>query len=126
MAYRAPHPCNWPLCPHTTARRYCATHERQVTASYNAARGSSTAQGYGARWQRESKGFLLENPTCIDCGAPATQVDHEIPHRGDPELFWNRDLWRARCASDHSRKTARQDGRWGRSSSRASTAGTSA
>jgi 5-methylcytosine-specific restriction protein A len=114
------------MCPHTTARRYCATHQRAATARYNAARGSSTAQGYDARWQRESKAFLLENPLCVDCSGPATQVDHDPAHQGDMERFWDKTTWRPRCASDHSRKTAQRDGRWGRSSSRASSAGTSA
>jgi 5-methylcytosine-specific restriction protein A len=92
--------------------------------AYNATRGSSTAQGYDAQWRRESKAFLAAHPNCVDCGALATQVDHERPHRGDPALFWDRTNWRPRCHACHSRKTARRDGRWGRrSSSSASTAG---
>jgi 5-methylcytosine-specific restriction protein A len=77
-------------------------------------RGSASARGYNARWRRASKAFLREpeNILCIDCKAEgkevfATEVDHEIPHRGDQELFWDQTNWRPRCKVHHSRKTAR-------------------
>jgi len=43
------------------------------------------------------------------CGAPATVVDHRIPHRGDKRLFWDRNNWEPLCASCHSgHKQARE------------------
>ena len=56
---------------------------------------------------------LSEQPLCVDCEADerivaATDVDHELPHRGDLALFWDRDNLRGRCHACHSRKT--QDG----------------
>jgi 5-methylcytosine-specific restriction protein A len=77
--------------------------------------------GYGARWQRASKQFLRENPLCRECGnrtppiiKGSQQVDHIIPHRGDMTLFWDRKNWQALCRSCHSRKTATEDGGFGR------------
>jgi 5-methylcytosine-specific restriction protein A len=72
---------------------------------------SAHARGYTKRWQRESKAFLALRLWCIDCLAEgiyaerATVVDHEIPHRGDQRLFWDKTNWRPRCKPHHDRKT---------------------
>ena len=42
----------------------------------------------------------------------ATVVDHVVPHRGDPELFWDETNWPPACKPCHDAKTARE-GRWG-------------
>lgn len=31
----------------------------------------------------------------------AEVVDHIIPHRGDPKLFWDRNNWQGLCKHDH-------------------------
>jgi 5-methylcytosine-specific restriction enzyme A len=64
-------------------------------------------------WRKARLGFLAEHPLCARCGAPATVVDHIVPHRGDPAIFWDRTRWQALCASCHSRKTAAEDGGFG-------------
>ena len=38
-------------------------------------------------------------------GAPATDVDHIIPHRGDKKLFWDSGNWQSLCHECHSRKS---------------------
>lgn len=86
---------------------------------YNASRGSSTQQGYGSAWRAAAEAFLEVNPFCVDrsakgCLVFATEVDHEKPHKGDHELFWDRSNWRPRCKPCHSRKTATRDGGFGR------------
>jgi 5-methylcytosine-specific restriction protein A len=43
---------------------------------------------------------------------PAIIVDHIVPHRGDPVLFWDEGNWAAMCKPCHDGKTARE-GRWG-------------
>lgn len=50
----------------------------------------------------------------LRCGAPATVVDHIIPHRGDlsSAAFWDETNWQPLCKRHHDRKTARE-GRWG-------------
>jgi 5-methylcytosine-specific restriction protein A len=40
-------------------------------------------------------------------------VDHRIPHRNDPVLFWDRTNWCAMAKECHDRKTALQDGGFG-------------
>lgn len=75
-------------------------------------------QLYGRRWKRAARRFLMEHPLCVNCSPAnivlATQVDHIIPHRGDPELFWDEANWQPLCASCHSKKTVREDGGLGR------------
>ena len=75
---------------------------------------SASARGYGSRWRRLSKAFLLAHPLCVECAregryVKATVVDHIVPHRGDPVLFWDRGNWQALCHRHHSIKTRTQD-----------------
>jgi 5-methylcytosine-specific restriction protein A len=76
-------------------------------------RGTSTQRGYGYRWQQARKGWLAKHPWCVDCEAIgrnhvlATDVDHIIPHRGDKDLFWDRNNWQSLCHMHHSAKTGR-------------------
>jgi len=44
----------------------------------------------------------------------ANVVDHRIPHRGDEELFWDESNWQAMAKECHDRKTAAEDGCFGR------------
>ena len=37
---------------------------------------------------------------------PATHTDHVVPHRGDQQLFWDREgNWQALCHPCHSAKS---------------------
>jgi 5-methylcytosine-specific restriction enzyme A len=56
--------------------------------------------------------FLAANPLCAEClrkglVEAASVVDHRIPHRGDPDLFWDESNWEALGKRCHDRKTAR-------------------
>lgn len=62
----------------------------------------------------------------MKCGEPATDVDHIVPHKGNHELFWDRDNWQALCHHCHSVKTATEDGGWGRQPKQHATAGAAA
>ena len=58
-------------------------------------RPSAARRGYSPRWRRARAAYLAHHPLCAACQAlgrvvPATVVDHVVPHRGDPVLFWNR------------------------------------
>lgn len=69
---------------------------------------------YGKRWQRERKAFLNLNPLCVYClrrgkTAPATVVDHIVPHRNDMLIFWDSVNWQALCKPCHDRKTGNQN-----------------
>ena len=117
MPTRAPKPCAWPGCPELIYSIYCPTHERASERR----RGSAHARGYTYRWHKASRAFLELRPLCADpyglhgeIPAPAEVVDHVVPHRGDERLFWDRGNSQPLCRSCHSRKTALEDGGFGR------------
>ena len=78
---------------------------------------SAARRGYGPRWRRARASFLARHPLCMRCRAagriePSTTVDHVVPYRGNPVLFWDETNWAALCKRCHDAKTARE-GRWG-------------
>ena len=80
-------------------------------------RPSAALRGYGPRWRRARVAYLAPHPLCVRCKAegriePSTTVDHVVPHRGDPTLFWDEANWAALCKRCHDSKTA-HEGRWG-------------
>lgn len=102
-------------CGHTVP---CPTHTREREHR----RGTAQQRGYGARWQKESKLFLKRYPLCgmrpaqqapvmsrcHDEGrtTAARQVDHVVPHRGNQDLFWDKQgNWQSLCGSCGSRKS---------------------
>ncbi|MES2634034.1 MAG: HNH endonuclease signature motif containing protein [Pseudomonadota bacterium] len=75
---------------------------------------SSTARGYGYKWQKAREEHLEAHPLCVMCeadGQPtaATVVDHKIPHRGDQKLFWDRKNWQSLCTPCHSGRKQRDE-----------------
>lgn len=81
--------------------------ERQRQRRDDGRRGSSRERGYSARWDRAAKRFRRAHPLCARCEAkgkvvPADVVDHIVPHRGDPALFWDEANWQSLCTSCHS------------------------
>ena len=91
----------------------CPFHKQQQQREIDERRPSSSQRGYNARWNRERAVFLREHPYCIKCAAEghtvkATDVDHIIPHRGNPDLMWNQDNWQPLCKRHHLAKTARE------------------
>ena len=80
---------------------------------------SPSKRGYNSRWNKARKAYLAVNPLCKRCSeservTSATIVDHIIPHKGDQELFWDRSNWQGLCKQCHDRKTATEDGGFGR------------
>lgn len=78
-------------------------------------RGSARERGYSAAWDRFSRQFLMANPICEYCLAKgrivaARVTDHDIPHRGDPDLFWD-NTFTALCAACHNGPKARAEAR---------------
>jgi 5-methylcytosine-specific restriction protein A len=65
------------------------------------------------RWRQLRARFLRYHPTCpgfgpfVGCGRPTTDVDHRVPHRGDPALFWDPTNLDAYCHQCHAVKTGR-------------------
>lgn len=115
MPSKRPHPCNMRGCHKLTTTYYCTDHG---TNKPDNERASASKRGYGTRWERERKYFILKHPFCAACNKKkiitlGTEVDHVVPHKGDMILFWNQDNWQTLCHSCHSRKTAAEDmGQW--------------
>ena len=113
---KPPRPCPHPGCRTLTYGGRCQKHARLPGREFDEGRGTSTERGYDQRWRRAREGFLRLHPLCAcpDCesGAkrvtPATVVDHTIPHRGDPVLFWDESNWKPYAKPCHDRKTARE------------------
>ncbi|MEM1287129.1 MAG: HNH endonuclease signature motif containing protein [Pseudomonadota bacterium] len=92
----------------------CPCEQKQDAARkarHDAKRPSSSARGYDRRWERERAAYLKVHTRCVRCSAPATVVDHVIPHKGDKRLLWDRSNWQALCASCHSSHKQRAERR---------------
>ncbi|WP_077616919.1 HNH endonuclease signature motif containing protein [Caenibacillus caldisaponilyticus] len=118
MPQRPKKPCNHPGCPNLTTERYCDQHKKDER-QYDRYRGNSAQRGYDARWRKARLMFLREHPFCVICEqegrlTPATVVDHIVPHKGNYELFWDVRKWQPLCKQCHDRKTAKEDGGFGR------------
>ena len=64
-------------------------------------------------WRRSRKSYIQHHPLCMRCKkygmtTASTDVDHIIPHRGDPDLFYDINNWQALCHSCHAWKTQRE------------------
>ena len=120
MPTRRPKACQYAGCgAKSTDGYYCKQHRRHTQQERETRRQSSTARGYGYRWQQASKGFLKKHPLCIRCAeqdqtTAAAVVDHVIPHLDDKALFWDRNNWQPLCKRCHDIKTATEDGGFGR------------
>lgn len=98
--------------------RYCENH-RELQYKYDDKRGSAAKRGYDARWRKARKRYLARYPICVECKkigmlGVATVVDHILPHKGDPILFWDQTNWQSLCEHHHNKKTANEDGGFGR------------
>jgi len=91
-----------------------------ISGSARRAKGSSsTARGYGYRWQKARLHYLAEHPLCVMCAAdgkvmPATVVDHIKPHGGNDALFWDSTNWQPLCKHCHDSRKQKQERQGGR------------
>lgn len=97
----------------------CDKHKQQVQRQQDQKRGTAHQRGYTGRWRKSREGFLNKHPLCAECErngliTAATVVDHIVPHKGDDTLFWDRENWQPLCKTCHDRKTATEDGGFGR------------
>lgn len=108
--------CIVPRCRNRVPRGRCAEHAREASQSHRRYHSATSGQAdagvnYGRRWKRESQAFLVEpeNIYCAcGCGRLSEVVDHKVPHRGNAELFWDRENWQGLTKSCHDAKTARE------------------
>ena len=135
MPTRIPKPCRHPGCPNSTTETYCPVHEkienrRKLPCRHPACpelvpegtndgfcdehkRPSAAKRGYGRPWRRASKEYLWRNPLCVECGNPAEVVDHKTAVEAGGEM-WDESNWQSLCKRCHDKKTAKQDGAFGR------------
>ena len=90
------------------------TKKHKVETEYR----KRTNKMYGYKWQKARERFLQQYPLCAQCDSEgkvevAKVVDHITPHKGDMQLFWDKDNWQALCKPCHDSKTAREDGGFG-------------
>lgn len=116
MSPRAPSVCATPGCsrPAPPGQSRCEPHRLERQRASNAGKPSAAARGYDAKWRKFRRQYLAIHPTCVECGAAATDVDHvdglgPLGPRGYDEANCA-----AMCRPCHARKTARHDGSFGR------------
>ena len=108
MPHTPKRPCRFPGCPNYCDEGvYCKLHRQYST---DGVRGGGAARGYDSKWRAARKLYLRKNPLCVKCRAngrlePATVIDHIVPHRGDPKLFWDQNNWQPLCKACHDKKT---------------------
>jgi 5-methylcytosine-specific restriction enzyme A len=111
--------CATPSCTTLVVRGHCATHQRARRTEQRRFHTGIAGIGYGRRWRRARDAYLAANPLCegfprgCHAGVPtmAAVLDHVVPHRGDPELFWDSEHnWAGLCERCHNRKTAGEVG----------------
>lgn len=106
--------CGQPGCPMLALpnESRCVTHQQERDRQSRQLYPTPAEQGYDLAWQKKRAAFLKHYPYCVECGAPATDVDHVIPKRnGGPD---DDDNLQPLCHACHSRKTAREVGFGGR------------
>lgn len=91
-------------CPCAKARK----------ARSDGSRPSARARGYDGAWEVARARHLSRHPACVDCGEPATLVDHIVSIRKAPHRRLDPTNYQSMCATCHGRKTAAVDGSFGR------------
>ena len=112
-------PCMNPGCSRLVyyPSNYCSDHKPQRLPDTR--RPNSYQRGYTKEWQRYRVTYLANHPLCVIClqhgeMTEATVVDHIVPHKGDKQLFWDKNNHEALCKRCHDIKTATTDGGFGR------------
>ena len=107
--------CAHPTCPVLVADgtgSRCSTHQAAANAqrrAYDRARSTDPFRIYSTpEWRAFRAGVLAAHPLCIDCGAPASDVDHLVPVRDAPGRALDPTNVIPRCHRDHSRRTSRE------------------
>lgn len=116
MPIAARRPCTWPGCAALVSiGSRCDRHRKQSDRE----RGTAHERGYTSAWSKARAAFLAKHPLCAQHQrdgrvVAASVVDHVRPHQGDMTIFWDSDNWQSLCKPCHDRKTATEDGGFGR------------
>lgn len=93
------------------SKGYCATHAHLDVYVPGT---SHRPQAYWSAWYRSARWRALRREVigaqggcCAVCGCTTLlEVHHRVPHRGDEELFYNRDNLMVLCKRHHNEITA--------------------
>lgn len=104
MVNRAPRPCSVPGCPELVrdALAQCPMHRAEADSR----KGTRQSRGYDAPWYVVRGRVLATRPACVDCGAPATEVDHITALRAGGARLDPANL-RPMCGRCHRSRTGR-------------------
>lgn len=94
-------------------------HQKEINREYNCSNRPYKKLYNSSRWQDLRRYVLNKQSLCVECLknnriTPATVVDHIKPHKGNEDLFYDINNLQSLCKSCHDRKTAKEDGRWGK------------
>lgn len=105
------HPTYGALVRDGTGSR-CPVHQAAADAerrAYDRARSTDPFRIYSTpAWRAFRQAVFTARPFCVDCGAPAQDVDHVVPIREAPERAFDPTNVAPRCHRDHSRRTSRE------------------
>ena len=106
--------CRYPRCPnYAVDQGYCVTHASDAARQ----RRYGNLSPSNSRFRTLRQSFLLRHAICNVCRSePGIVLDHVVPHRGVPALYWNQANWQALCVRCHGVKTARES--WDRGNRR--------
>ena len=108
------------LCKHIGCSRYrveghnyCDKHiqdEDNEKNVYSIMKHNEWSNLYQCKeWKEISNAMLVEHPICQYClNAQATEVHHKIPHRGNKELFLDKNNLVALCHNCHTKETIKE------------------
>lgn len=112
MASLAPYVCACGKAVPSGTRCSCkAASDRARKARFDQQRPTARQRGYNGKWDKARATFLARHPRCARCNEAARIVDHVIPHKGDPKLFWDSGNWQPLCTSCHSGAKQREERR---------------
>jgi 5-methylcytosine-specific restriction enzyme A len=116
MPLAAKRPCTQPGCKALSDSGRCDAHRIKADRE----RGTAQERGYTSAWTKARAAWLRKHPLCAEHARQgrveaANAVDHITPHKGDKDLFWaSATNWQSLCKTCHDRKTATEDGGFGR------------
>lgn len=102
--------CPVPGCPNRVESGRCEVHRPKEHNRFN----RDVRRWYrSARWFRLRTFKRTENPLCVSCAGegiyePWTDLDHIMPHDGNPDRFWDPANLQGLCHRHHSEKTRRE------------------
>lgn len=117
MPSSAPRACRIPGCAAYSCSDDNCLNKRQATHKPKGAEGAndrgalSRSSAYNSsRWRKVRLAQISKQPLCqrclsFDLVTIATDVDHQVPHRGDKKLMWSASNLQSLCKSCHSWKT---------------------